>query len=109
MSYHRRTPRVTLGPRGMSGVTSQPPRGRVARNALGLHGTSLGDDTLSAAASEAQWKADMLGGQQQLIAAQKQWAEGDKLQKWIQIGVTASIPVFGAIWRMLGIGRRRKI
>jgi hypothetical protein len=87
-----------------------------------MQGTSLGDDTLSAMAMPApavpavsvaeaadnQWKADMLSGQRSLIAAQKTWAEGDHFQKWVQIAVTASIPLFGAAWRALGIGRKKK-
>lgn len=120
MSYHRKS---------LSGVTSQPPGRPVSRSAFGayvppnlvpgrkmvpswyqaMQGTlgSLGDDTIAAAATDAQWKADMLAGQRQLIEAQKKWAQGDELQKWIQIGVTAAIPVFAALWRVLGIGRRK--
>jgi hypothetical protein len=43
---------------------------------------------------------------EQLLEAQRRWAEGDKTQKWIQIGVTASIPLFAAIWRAIGLRRR---
>lgn len=45
--------------------------------------------------------------QKELLAAQRHWAEGDKFQKWVQIGATVSIPVFAAIWRLIGVGRRR--
>jgi hypothetical protein len=72
-----------------------------------MEGSSLGDDTLDAMAS-AQWRKDMLDGQRALRDAQQHWAEGDRTQKWIMIGVTASIPVFGAIWRALGVGRKKK-
>lgn len=65
---------------------------------------SLGDDTLAATTVQQQ----QLEAQQQTLAAIQKQAEGDRFQKWIQIGVTASIPVFGALWRALGIGRRRK-
>lgn len=121
MSYHRK---------GLSGLASRAPGRMVSTTALGAYVApnlvpgrrmvpdwyqqkmgsalgSLGDDTLDAAASDAQWKADMLAGQRDLIAAQKVWAKGDETQKWIQIGVTAAIPLFAALWRALGIGRRK--
>jgi hypothetical protein len=113
--------------RGLSGVTSQRPGrpvsalgGTQAQNArraadvsrrlpkwyAAMQGVgSLGDDTLSAAdaVANAQWRKDMLDGQRQIAEQLK----GDRFQKWVQIGVTASIPVFAAIWRSFGIGRRR--
>jgi len=121
MSYHHRRPRA------LSGNASHAPGAPVSRDALGayvsprlvpgrsivpswyqaMQGTSLGDDTLDAQKADAQWRAEMLDGQRQLIAAQKVWAQGDEFQKWVQIGVTASIPLFGALWRVLGIGRRK--
>ncbi len=45
--------------------------------------------------------------QEQLLEAQRRWAEGDKTQKWIQIVATVMIPVTAAIWRLIGVGRRR--
>lgn len=89
---------------GMGGITSQPPGRSVSAYALG----SLGDDAPTSDLSTptlAQptvvdpqtraWQAEMLD---QL--------KGDKTQKWIQIAVTASIPLFGAIWKMIfGAGR----
>lgn len=127
MSYHRRG----QGRRAMSGLTSQAPGAPVFLRALSgstsqapgapvstyaLSGApawyrkqglgSLGDDTLDAQA-QAQWRTEMLAGQRALIDAQKTWAAGDKNQKWIQIGVTAAIPLFAAIWRLLGIGARK--
>ncbi len=119
MSYHRRS---------LSGLASRAPGRPVSTSALGayvppnlvpgrkmvpswyqqMNGLgSLGDDTIGAVSTDAQWKADMLAGQRELIAAQKKWAQGDEFQKWIQIGVTAAIPVFAAVWRALGIGRRK--
>lgn len=70
-----------------------------------MSNSTLGGDTIGGM-SEEQWRAEMLAGQQALVAAQKHWADGDKMQKWIQIGVTASIPLAAAVWRALGIGRR---
>lgn len=129
MSYTRSIVR-----RQLAGTTSQPPRPPVSRFALGdtvklreypdpapiysrgkistwvrvmqsVGGTSLGDDTLDATA---KWQQDMLASNNAILEAHKHWADGDRMQKWIAIGVTASIPVFAAIWRALGIGRRRR-
>lgn len=100
--------------RAMSGVTS---RGNLSmsRRALDgapdwyrqMQGTTLGDDTL-AAMSDETFRAELLSGQKKLLEAQKHWAEGDRMQKWIAIGATLAIPLSAAIWRMLGIGRRRR-
>jgi hypothetical protein len=72
-----------------------------------MQGTSLGDDTLGAMSTE-QFQAQSLANQRELIDAHKHWAEGDKLQKWIAIGATLAIPLSAAIWRALGVGRRRR-
>ena len=87
--------------------------------ARALRGTSLGDDTLDAMShppplpvtdelDDQGFKKQVLANQRELIEAHKHWSDGDKQQKWIAIAVTASIPVFSAIWRALGVGRRRK-
>jgi hypothetical protein len=73
-----------------------------------MQGTALGDDTLDAMKVDAQWKSDLLAGQRELIAAQRKWAQGDSFQKWIAIGATLAIPLSAAVWRALGIGRRRR-
>lgn len=73
-----------------------------------MSGTTLGDDTLDAMAADAKWKADLLASQRELISAQRHWAEGDRMQKWIAIGATLAIPLSAAIWRALGVGRRKK-
>lgn len=78
-----------------------------------MQGTTLGDDTLGAMTPPApltqeQWQAEMLASSKELVAAQKHWADGDKMQKWIAIGATLAIPVSAAIWRALGVGRRRR-
>lgn len=91
---------------------------RRRRLARALRGTSLGDDTLDAmstpmpVASELDdqaFKKQVLSNQRELIDAHKHWADGDRKQKWIAIAVTASIPVFSAIWRALGVGQRRRV
>jgi hypothetical protein len=73
-----------------------------------MQGTALGDDTLDAMAADALWKKEMRDGQRELIAAQKEWASTDKFVKWVAVGATLAIPLSAAIWRALGIGRRRK-
>lgn len=77
---------------------------RLASHHLG----SLGEDSLDAMTEERQWRAAMLDGQRKLIAAQEHWADGDRMQKWIAIGATLAIPLSAAVWRAIGIGRRRK-
>lgn len=77
---------------------------RLARRSLG----SLGEDSLDAMTEERQWRSAMLAGQRELIAAQKHWADGDRFQKWIAIAATLAIPLSAAVWRRIGIGRRRR-
>lgn len=71
---------------------------------------SLGNDTLSAQdpINDQDWKREMLELQRQQLAAHRTWADGDKFQKWIAIAATIMIPVSAAIWKKLGIGRKRK-
>lgn len=97
-----------------AGIRMQPQhptlysRGKVPdwyRAMQGVEGTSLGDDTLDATA---KYQQDSLALQRQLLEAHKHWADGDKIQKWIAIGATLAIPLSAAIWRALGVGRRRK-
>lgn len=94
----------------MAGVSSQPPGLPVARMALApLNGVALGEDTTLAKPTieDPAYRTEMLTLQRELVAAQKHWAEGDKTQKWIQIAATIMIPVTAAIWRAIGVGRRR--
>lgn len=72
-----------------------------------MNGTTLGDDTIGAMSDE-QFKRELLDGQQKLLVAHEHWADGDRMQKWIAIGATLAIPLSAAIWRALGIGRRRR-
>lgn len=105
----------------LGGITSQPPPRPRSMFALGatpdwyraMSGPpdwyramgSLGDDapsptTLSTPTitdSTAQWQGAVLANQQAML---KQ-LQGDHLQKWVQIAVTASIPLFGAIWKLI--------
>jgi len=133
MSYHRKRRARAMGNvtslapgarvyNALSGIQSRAPGKPVSTMALGgvpdwyramsgapdwykaMQGVgSLGDDTLS----NADWQTQMLIKQQELIDAQHVWAAGDRTQKWIAIVVTASIPLFGAVWRALGIGQRK--
>lgn len=93
-------------PRGMGGITSQPPGRPISTFALG----SLGDDpattdlvtpTLAQPTivdpQTAAWQQATLQNQQTMIRQ----LQGDRVQKWVQIAVTASIPLFGAIWKLL--------
>lgn len=96
----------------LAGVSSQPPGFPVAINALVQFGQlgSLGADTTPTVIDPETraYYAKSTQQQQQLIEAQRHWAEGDKLQKWIQIGATLSIPLAAAIWRAIGLGRKRR-
>lgn len=120
MSYRRalagvasRGPGRLVSARSLGGIVMDPPRrplysrGKVPDWYRAMQGTSLGDDSLDAMNADAQWKKDLLAGQRELIAAQKQWATGDRFQKWVAIGATLAIPLSAAIWRALGVGRRR--
>lgn len=71
---------------------------------LGLGGT-LGDTT-PATVIDPDTRAfhqRSLELQSQMVAQQ----QGDKTQKWIQIAATIMIPVSAAIWRAIGVGRKR--
>ena len=88
--------------RAMGGLTSQPPGRPISVFALGSlgdvpDGSSLATPTLAQPTIDNTWQQQMLAGQQAML---KQ-LQGDRLQKWVQIGVTASIPLFGAIWKMI--------
>lgn len=62
---------------------------------------SLGD----AASDDAQWKSDVLSNLHQTAIIENQRRQEENRQRWIQIAVTASIPLFGVIWKAL-LGRR---
>ncbi len=94
--------------RGLGGVSSQPPGLPVARGSLGADEASITTPTVIDPAETRAYRERMEKLQQQLVEAQRHWAEGDKFQKWVQIGATVSIPVFAAIWRLIGVGRRRR-
>lgn len=64
----------------------------------------LGDDTASL--SQEDWQKQMLTTSQQQLVFLRQQESRQRLQKWVSIGVTASIPVFGMIWKAI-LGRRR--
>lgn len=106
-SYLAGAPRAALrGPLGdyyLHGHSRPHPRTRAQ---LG----SLGDDTLDAQSTfdDVQWKKDMLAEAKAQVVAHETWAAGDRLQKWIAIAATVSIPVFSVIWKKLGVIRSKK-
>lgn len=119
MSYVRRPlggvssqppgPRIgRRAPIALSGVSSQPPglplarRALVSLGSLGADDASITTPTLVDPETRA-YRQRMEKYQQDLIAGQ----QADKMQKWVAIGATISIPVFAAIWRLIGVGRRR--
>jgi hypothetical protein len=126
MSYHRRGRIISRDVRSsgnirMSGVTQATglpvarialagtPRA-VARMGVRINGTSLGADETTSIAQPTlvdpetkRWQADMLTSQKAILAR----SEGDRFQKWVQIAATVMIPVSAAIWRAIGVGRRR--
>lgn len=94
-------------PRGaLGGLTSQPPGRPVSMFSLG----SLGDDVPTTGLTTptlaqptivdpqtAAWQQASLQNQQTMIRQ----LQGDRVQKWVQIAVTASIPLFGALWKLI--------
>lgn len=80
-----------------------------SRFARVLHGSVLSGDSLDATTiSEEDYKREMLANSRALVAAQKHWADGDRTLKILAIAATLAIPLTAAIWRALGIGRKRK-
>jgi len=73
------------------------------------YGQGLGDTTTvvpDSTASQEDWQAQMLATAKNQLAFLQQQEQRESFQKWVAIGVTASIPVFGAIWKAI-LGRRR--
>ena len=106
-------PRVQSGSLVSLGGVQSLPRGlpvtsgaMVSMGSLGADDQSITSPTLVDPETRA-YRERSLRNQEELIAAQRRWAEGDKTQKWIQIAATVMIPVTAAIWRMIGVGRRR--
>lgn len=94
----------------LSGVSSQPPGLPVANRALAALGSLGADDAAITTPTlvdpeTRDYRRRMEKYQQDLIAGQR----GDHIQKWVQIAATVSIPVFAAIWRLIGVGRRRRL
>ncbi len=124
-----------LRPRALSGVTSKQPGRAVNRHALSGLGaistgtvrhkgpdwyrhTGMAGDELSEQSSElaqltpipdsdAQWKAELLKSNKDILAAHKAWGEGDLFWKRMSVLATVSIPLMAAIWRLVGVGRKR--
>lgn len=70
----------------------------------------MGDAAAVTPTDGSSLSSDLL--QQQLAVAQRQLSflqqqeQRERMQKWIAIAATASIPLFGALWRAV-LGRRR--
>lgn len=67
-----------------------------------LSGTSLGDDT-----ADSTWRDSVLSELQRASVVEDQRRQEEKRQRWIQIAVTASIPLFGVLWRAI-LGKRKR-
>lgn len=173
MSYFRR---------GLSGVQSQPPGGRVNRGALGglqsrvpggrvsrsalgmvvvdtsgiiksiatqptrppppppkpppsqimqarqhvgprwyrsMQGVSLGLDdapghtlsvpTLGEPEATTKFRSDVLASNQALLEAERERTRKEEIRGYLQIGATLMIPVAAAIWKAIGVGRKKKL
>ena len=66
--------------------------------------TALGDSTSTM--SQEDWQQQMLSTSQNQFNYLQQAIDRDHKQKWVAIAVTASIPVFGMLWKAI-LGRRR--
>jgi len=117
MSYHRKHRALSgdtaHGPRwytAIGGVSTPLSRARVHRQ-MGPALGSLGDDPASASTlsqptltdpATAQWQANVMAQ----LQAGVQTLKTAELQKWLQIAATLSIPLAGAIWKVIfGKGR----
>lgn len=64
------------------------------RGALG----AFGDD---ASLTEQEWRTAAITELRAINLRAAATAKEEKFQKWVQIGVTAAIPVFGALWSII--------
>jgi hypothetical protein len=95
-------------------------RGRVGpRWYRQLQGTTLGADdapgntlstpTLSEPEATTRFRSDLLTSNRALLEAERERTRKEELRGYLQIGATLMIPVAAAIWKALGIGKKRKI
>lgn len=111
MSYFRKTlalsgiqsqpagGRVARG--ALSGLQSQPAGGRVFRGSLG----SLGDDTLETRNFQQELLQQTKAIQEHELARIRK----EEIRGYLQIAATLSIPVMAAVWKMLGIGKKKTV
>lgn len=72
-------------------------------------GHSLSTPTLSEPDdATTNFRKAMLASNQALLEAERDRTHKEQVRGFLQIGATLSIPLAAAIWRALGIGRRRK-
>ena len=99
----------------LAGVQSQPSGRRVSRFSLG---TSLGADDDVGQASDLtvptiddgtrQFQRDILASTRAIQAHERERIRKEEIRGWVQIAATLSIPLAAAIWRAIGIGRRKR-
>lgn len=63
---------------------------------------SLGDAASDEALAREQYRKDSLAELRNISDWQQRWVLKDERQRWIQIAVTAAIPLFGAIYKIVG-------
>jgi hypothetical protein len=84
-----------------------------------LAGTTLGADeapghtlagsTLSEPEATRKFREDLLTGNRALLEQERERARKEDLRGYLQIGATLMIPVAAAIWRSIGVGKKKKV
>lgn len=62
---------------------------------------ALGSDAVMTPQTQQEYQAATLAELRAINTRTAAAVKKEELQKWIQIGVTAAIPVFGAIWSII--------
>lgn len=69
---------------------------------------TLAVPTLSEPAATVQFRENLLSANRQIIEAEKERTRKEEIRGYLQIGATLMIPVAAAIWKHLGIGKKKK-
>jgi hypothetical protein len=69
---------------------------------------TLAAPTLGEPQATSQFRENLLDSNRQILAAEKERIRKEELRGYLQIGATLMIPVAAAIWKRLGIGKRKK-
>lgn len=119
MSYH-----PIRRPRALAGIQSRPTGMRISRAALGdtatprgrvrympvgrapawyseMQGATLGDDTTLTDTPPTAGSSDQAAIQAQILADLNRGISELKLQRWLQIIATLSIPLAAQIWKLI--------